>query len=151
MGPWPPNPPVVSSDYVSFRVAALHTLTLVCGPEHTYVKEVDRECSGNTRSRILGGVAVVETTRRDLRLGLLGPGRNSRTNPSPGSLESFHPIVVAAARDLYRDGHYRQAVLDAFIAMVSRVKDVSGRNDPLDGKPLMHWVHGAFLGCRCSS
>jgi hypothetical protein len=39
-------------------------------------------------------------------------------------LDGFHPIVVATASRLYGDGHYRQAVLDTYIALVQRVKEI---------------------------
>jgi uncharacterized protein (TIGR02391 family) len=60
-------------------------------------------------------------------------GRKSR------SLDKFHPIVIETASRLYSDGHYRQAVLDTYIALVQRVKEVSGRAD-LDNTALMQTV-----------
>jgi uncharacterized protein (TIGR02391 family) len=43
---------------------------------------------------------------------------------------------------LYRNAHYRQAVLDASIALVNYVKEKSRRHD-LDGAPLMSTVFSA--------
>jgi uncharacterized protein (TIGR02391 family) len=54
-------------------------------------------------------------------------------------LDSLHPIVIRTALRLYNDGHYRQAVLDTYIALVQRVKEVSGRSD-LDNTALMQTV-----------
>ena len=51
----------------------------------------------------------------------------------------LHSRIALAAADLYRDAHYRQAVLDASIALVYYVKEKSGRHD-LDGAPLMRTV-----------
>jgi len=51
----------------------------------------------------------------------------------------LHPRIASAATELYRDGHYRQAVLDASIALVNFVKDKSRRHD-LDGATLMRTV-----------
>jgi uncharacterized protein (TIGR02391 family) len=54
-------------------------------------------------------------------------------------LRKLHPIVVETASKLYCDKHYRQAVLDTYIALVQRVKEVSGRAD-LDNTTLMQTV-----------
>jgi uncharacterized protein (TIGR02391 family) len=57
------------------------------------------------------------------------------------SLDGFnlHPEVVKASGKLFLDGHYRQAVLDAFIALNNAVQAKSGRPD-LDGTSLMQHV-----------
>lgn len=54
-------------------------------------------------------------------------------------LEGFHPLVIKHAGKLFADGHYRQAILDTYIALVDQVKSLSGRYD-LDGTPLMNTV-----------
>jgi uncharacterized protein (TIGR02391 family) len=51
----------------------------------------------------------------------------------------LHPKVVAAAGKLFEGGHYRQAVLDSFIALNTAVQTKSGRTD-LDGTSLMQHV-----------
>src|SRR5438093_1210108 len=51
----------------------------------------------------------------------------------------LHPRIAAVCADLYRDGHYRNAVLDASVALVNFVKEKSRRHD-LDGAPLMRTV-----------
>ncbi len=51
----------------------------------------------------------------------------------------LHPRIAAVAADLYRDGHYRNAVLDATVALVNYVKEKSRRHD-LDGAKLMGTV-----------
>jgi uncharacterized protein (TIGR02391 family) len=48
----------------------------------------------------------------------------------------LHPRIEAASADLYRDGHYRNAVLDASLALVNFVKERS-RLHNLDGAKLM--------------
>ncbi len=50
----------------------------------------------------------------------------------------LHPRIAVCA-DLYRDGHYRPAVLEASIALVNLVKEKSRRHD-LDGAGLMTTV-----------
>jgi uncharacterized protein (TIGR02391 family) len=51
----------------------------------------------------------------------------------------LHPRIASVAADLYRDGHYRNAVLDASMALVNVVKEKASKHD-LDGKPLMQTV-----------
>jgi len=51
----------------------------------------------------------------------------------------LHPRIAAVCADLYRDGHYRNAVLDASVALVNFVREKSRRHD-LDGAKLMSTV-----------
>ena len=51
----------------------------------------------------------------------------------------LHPRIAAVCADLYRDGHYRNAVLDASLALVNFVKEKSRCHD-LDGAKLMREV-----------
>lgn len=57
--------------------------------------------------------------------------------PEPKRLEidGFHPRVIGVAGRLFRDGHYRQAILDTYIALVQAVREKSGLG--LDNSPLM--------------
>jgi uncharacterized protein (TIGR02391 family) len=68
----------------------------------------------------------------------LGGDSISRVRASFQGLD-LHPRIAAASSDLYRNGHYRNAVLDASLALVSLVKEKSGRHD-LDGAGLMTTV-----------
>lgn len=54
-----------------------------------------------------------------------------------------HPRIGAVSADLFRDGHYRNAVLDACVALVNFVKEKSRRHD-LDGV-------GQIMGTRTFS
>jgi uncharacterized protein (TIGR02391 family) len=54
----------------------------------------------------------------------------------------LHPRISTVCIDLYRDAHYRQAVLDASIALVNYVKEKSRKHD-LDGAALMSTVFSA--------
>lgn len=54
-------------------------------------------------------------------------------------LKNLHPLVQSVASQLYTNGHYRQAILDTYIAIVDTVKIKSGRRD-LDGVQLMQTV-----------
>jgi uncharacterized protein (TIGR02391 family) len=51
----------------------------------------------------------------------------------------LHPRIAAVAIELFRDGHYRNAVLDACVALVNFVKEKSRCHD-LDGANLMRTV-----------
>jgi uncharacterized protein (TIGR02391 family) len=49
---------------------------------------------------------------------------------------SFHPAIERVSGELYRDGHYKQAALEAYIRVIDQVKTKSKL--PLDGDPLMN-------------
>jgi uncharacterized protein (TIGR02391 family) len=51
----------------------------------------------------------------------------------------LHPRIASVSADLFRDGHYRNAVLDAAVGLVNFVKEKSRRHD-LDGADLMRKV-----------
>lgn len=53
-------------------------------------------------------------------------------------LDNLHPKVREIAGKLFQDGHFRQAILDVYIALVNAVKEKSGCN--LDNSPLMQKV-----------
>jgi len=55
---------------------------------------------------------------------------------TPKELINLHPTVQKTAGELYKNGHYRQAILDTYIALVNAVKIKSLRHD-LDNTPLM--------------
>lgn len=57
----------------------------------------------------------------------------------PREIANLHPIVQKTAGELFKNGHYRQAILDTYIALVETVKVKSGRYD-LDNTPLMQTV-----------
>ena len=50
-------------------------------------------------------------------------------------IEGLHPAVIAAASDLFTDGHYSQAIFEAFKALEKRVRTQSGLD--LYGRDLM--------------
>ncbi|TDL77387.1 TIGR02391 family protein [Rhodococcus qingshengii] len=55
------------------------------------------------------------------------------------ALSGLHPRVVDVAGKLFKDGYYRQALLDTYIALIDQVKAKSGRYD-LDGTQLIQQV-----------
>jgi uncharacterized protein (TIGR02391 family) len=68
----------------------------------------------------------------------LGHDATTRVRAAYHGLD-LHPRIAAVCADLYRDGHYRNAVLDASVALVNFVKEKSRRHD-LDRAPLMRTV-----------
>lgn len=55
------------------------------------------------------------------------------------SFDSVHPLIKKVSKSLFNDGHYSQAIFEAYKAVVNEVKDISGVKN-LDGKPLMEHV-----------
>lgn len=80
-----------------------------------------------------GLVRRLEEKREDL-----GGDTTARVRASFEGLD-LHPRIASVCADLYRDGHYRHAVLDASVALVNMVKEKSRRHD-LDGSGLMTTV-----------
>lgn len=58
---------------------------------------------------------------------------------SPGGYR-FHPEIERVSGDLYRDGHYKQAALEAYIRVISAVRERSGLDE--DGDSLMNHAFG---------
>lgn len=52
---------------------------------------------------------------------------------------SSHPKIIKVSRKLFADGHYAQAIFEAFKAVNNAVKKKSGVTDK-DGQALMAWV-----------
>jgi uncharacterized protein (TIGR02391 family) len=57
----------------------------------------------------------------------------------PARLDALHPQIVEVSRDLFEDEHRAAAILQAFVAVNNRVKEMSGRDD-VDGYDLMAQV-----------
>lgn len=73
--------------------------------------------------------------RLEEKRGELGQDTTVRARAAFEGLE-LHLRIATACADLYRDGHYSNAVLNASIALVNFVREKSGRFDK-DGAPLM--------------
>jgi len=58
---------------------------------------------------------------------------------APGQYQ-FHPEIERVGGQLYRDGHYKQAALEAYIRVIEEVRARSGLN--LDGDSLMNHAFG---------
>ncbi len=105
-----------------------------------YMGMSDYESQANFEAGIPQAVGTLEGLIRTLeeRRAELGEDPGA---PARAALEGadLHPSIAAASMDLFRSRNYRNAVLDACIALVNLVKERSGRND-LDGAPLMRTV-----------
>lgn len=97
--------------------------------------------SSNSVKSVLNEIRTkLITCLMDKHKELLSNSDNGKINTDmPMELSYLHPIVQKAAGELFRDGHYRQAILDTYIALVDAVKVKSGRQD-LDNTPLMQTV-----------
>jgi uncharacterized protein (TIGR02391 family) len=60
----------------------------------------------------------------------------------PTELTNLHPVVQEVASQLFKDGYYREAILNTYIALVQHVKLKSLRTD-LDNTGLMQTVFSA--------
>jgi uncharacterized protein (TIGR02391 family) len=89
---------------------------------------------GDATLRLRMALGEAELGRREQRPG--GNAVKSTTPPTRFELEGLHRRVQEVAGVLYRDGHYRQAILDAYIALADDVRKASGLGD-LDNTPLM--------------
>ncbi|MGA2607649.1 MAG: TIGR02391 family protein [Terriglobia bacterium] len=58
---------------------------------------------------------------------------------APGQYQ-FHPEIERVSGELFRDGHYKQAALEAYIRVIDEVKAKSRLG--LDGDPLMNQAFG---------
>ena len=79
------------------------------------------------------------STLIDIQESLLGETDEFPQLDIPKEIARMHPIVQKTAGELFKNGHYRQAILDTYIALVDAVKVKSGRHD-LDNTPLMQTV-----------
>jgi len=129
----PPDPGVDSARYVVLRAEALELVLQILGDDGPYVETL--RSNRLTMARVSSVeilIGILRAVKKDLPQGL-------QPHPVVPDLSVLHPDVVAASGELYRDGHYRQALLDATIALVERVKERANRHD-LDGTPLMQQV-----------
>jgi uncharacterized protein (TIGR02391 family) len=92
-----------------------------------------RERLPNAITRVEGLIAKLEEKRADL-----GVDPTSRSRSAFQGMD-LHERIAAVCTDLYRDGHYPEAVFNASKALVNYVKEKSGRHD-LDGAALMRTV-----------
>ncbi|MBI3089566.1 MAG: TIGR02391 family protein [Candidatus Tectomicrobia bacterium] len=83
-----------------------------------------------------GLIARLEEKQGDLLKG------NSILSGSLSETLVLHPRIAQACSKLYEDEHYSNAVFDGCVALITLVKEKSGRDD-LDGADLMRTVFSA--------
>jgi uncharacterized protein (TIGR02391 family) len=87
----------------------------------------------NAITRVEGLIAKLEEKRAEL-----GIDPTTRARTAFQGMD-FHVRISDVCSELYRDGHYPEAVFNASKALVNYVKERSGRHD-LDGAALMRTV-----------
>jgi uncharacterized protein (TIGR02391 family) len=109
-----------------------------------YPRGVSWEDSKNQRNfaqdlpKAIGTVEGLIKRLEEKREDLAAVDTTGRVRASFEGLD-LHPRIASVAAELYRDGHYRHAVLDASVSLVNYVKEKSRRHD-LDGAKLMSTV-----------
>jgi uncharacterized protein (TIGR02391 family) len=94
----------------------------------------DGELQANHRQQTHNRKAVLESIIEQLEI--LAP---PAAQVAEGSYE-FHPMIAQVSGHLFRDGHYKQAALEAYIRVIDEVKTRSGLT--LDGDSLMNRAFG---------
>lgn len=137
----PPPPHVSASDSVDsekfgkWRVSSMVLLKTAFTESSTYFVEFAKNCRIANHSDAVGGLVVLRAVKSDI---LAGVGvDNIHTIDIEGL--PLHPRIAEVCVELYRDGHFSSAVLEASKALINYVKEKS-RQDNLDGAPLMRTV-----------
>ena len=102
-----------------------------------------QEVREGLRKGVSQAVEVLSTALKLLeeKLSDLGETQSGRALRALGALD-LHPEIERAVRDLFRDGHYANAVEDACKVLDALVKMRSGRDD-ISGTKLMQVVFGS--------
>lgn len=105
----------------------------------TFGVEVSRfEFTHHQIVSVLAGIRS-ELSRRLRNIDLSLPTDTLDYVDSDYNFNRLHPTIAQASSGLFENGHYRQAVLDGYIALVEEVKQKSGKDD-LEGVGLMSTV-----------
>ena len=71
------------------------------------------------------------------------PSRTMRAPMLASNTEyQLHPAIRSVSGQLYRDGHYKPSVFEAFVCVINRVKEKAQLDEKLDGETLMNHVFG---------
>lgn len=108
-----------------------------------YMGMSDAELQGRFAAGIPQTLKMLENLigRLKEKQGELGVDKTARVRTAFEGLD-LHQRIATACAELYRDGHYANAVLNASLALANFVKEKSARLD-LDGTPLMQTVFSA--------
>lgn len=137
----PPPRNVVMNDSVDtamfqqWRMSVLSLLSATFTQNSIHFKEFQEKCEDNWHYHAVQGLAILKAAKEDIEqeIDSAPPGRIN--------IEDLflHTRIAEVSLDLYRDGHYADAVLAASKALINYVKERSRRDD-LDGAPLMQTV-----------
>jgi uncharacterized protein (TIGR02391 family) len=100
----------------------------------SYSGQSDQYYEQEHKSEMLERKAVIESCIEQLEL--LAP---PAAQVAPGQYQ-FHPEIGRVSGHLFRDGHYKQAALEAYIRVIEEVRTRSGLG--LDGDSLMNQAFG---------
>ena len=118
-----------------WRINSLTYLQSEFGDSSIHFKEFEAKCNAAIRSEAVDGLAVLRAAKFE-NLSGFRPSESRTLNVDSLPL---HPRIAAVCLNLYRDGHYPNAVYDASKALNNLVKERSGRHD-MDGASLMRTV-----------
>lgn len=99
-----------------------------------YMNRSEQFYEAEHKKRMLQRRGVLESCIEQLEI--LAP---PAAQVAPGQY-MFHAEIERVSGQLFRDGHYKQAALEAYIRVIEAVKQKSGLN--LDGDPLMNHAFG---------
>ncbi len=119
-----------------YRVHEHHNIwhgPLFFGMDDQYMQQGVMEGCKQTVKMLEGLIGVIEEKRAEQQ-----QDSTSRVRSAFMGLD-LHSRIASACVDTYKDGHYREAVLNASIALVNYVKEKSGQQS-LDGANLMRTV-----------
>jgi len=127
---------IFGSNSPEYRSHEHHTIwhgSMFVGMDDHELQQGVMEGCRQTVKMLEGLIAVLEEKRAEHQ-----EDPTSRVRSAFMGLD-LHSRIGSACVDTYKDGHYREAVLNASIALVNYVKEKSGQHG-LDGAPLMRSV-----------
>jgi uncharacterized protein (TIGR02391 family) len=107
---------------------------LYCYSGDLHVNMTEGELQRNHATQARNRRAVLESIIQQLEI-LAPPAAQSAADQC-----RFHPEIERVSGQLYRDGHYKQVALEAYIRVIDEVKARSGLN--MDGDSLMNRAFG---------
>ena len=138
----PPGRGVIAADFVDsamfeqWRTSSLSLLKVAFTENSVHFKEFTERCQGARHHDAVSGLAILKAARNDIEGDIDLTQRQHQIELQDLPL---HRRIVDVCLELYRDGHYSNAVLDASKALINFVKERSRRDD-LDGADLMRTV-----------
>lgn len=122
--------------FQQWQTSCLFFLRTTFGSSSVHFLSFVANCKIQTYGDAVCGLAVLKAAEEDMNAGLDLSVAGARIDIEQLPL---HPRIDSVAVDLYRDGHFDNAVLDASKALINFVKERSRRDD-LDGAGLMRTV-----------